>query len=143
MKLGEIASLLKCAIVGDPEVEITGAAPIEAAKPGAITFLSNRKYNRYLATTGASAIILENPDGLPDGKAAIISSSPYLTFAEAMNLLYPPVPFERGIHPSAVISSSAIIGENVSVGPFTVIGDHAVIGKNVSVHAHCVVYPKA
>jgi UDP-3-O-[3-hydroxymyristoyl] glucosamine N-acyltransferase len=143
MKLGEIASLLNCVISGDPEIEITGAAPIETAKPGELTFLSNRKYSRHVSATGASAIILESPEGLPDGKAAIISSSPYLTFAEAMNLLHPMIAPERGVHQSAVIAPTSVIGENVSIGPFSVIGEDVVIGNNVSIHAHCVVYPKA
>ena len=95
IKLGEIASLLNCSVVGDSEIEITGAAPIETAKTGQLTFLSNKKYGRHLATTGASAIILESPEDLPSSKSAIISTAPYLTFAEAMNLLYPMVGPER------------------------------------------------
>jgi UDP-3-O-[3-hydroxymyristoyl] glucosamine N-acyltransferase len=140
MKLKEIAAELKCALVGDPDLEIAEAAPIESAKPGQITFLSNRKYRRHLATTNASAIILENVDDLPAGKSAIISSDPYLKFAEVMNLLHPPLKPERGIHPSAVISPTATIGKNVSIGPFSVVEDNVVIGDNVSVHAHCVIY---
>src|ERR1700741_3061414 len=115
MKINEISAKLNCEAAGALETEITGVAPIENAQPGDLTFLSNRKYRRYLATTRASAIILENVEDLPDGKAAIISSTPYLTFAEAMNLLYPHPGFERGIHPSAVISPSARLGEGVSI----------------------------
>lgn len=140
MKLKKISSELNCVLVGDPELEITDAAPIENAGPGQVTFLSNRKYRRHLATTNASAIILENADDLPAGKSAIISSDPYLTFAETMNLLHPPFAPERGIHPSAVISPTAVIGENVSIGPFSVIEDNVVVGDNVSILAHCVVY---
>jgi len=140
MKIKEISAELSCALAGDPEIEITGVAPIENAQPGDITFLSNKKYRRYLATTNASAIILENVDDLPDGKSAIISSTPYLTFARAMSLLYPPFKIERGVHPSAVISPSVMIGKGVSIGPFSVIGDNVILGDNVSILAHCVIY---
>ncbi|MCG3162907.1 MAG: UDP-3-O-(3-hydroxymyristoyl)glucosamine N-acyltransferase [Acidobacteria bacterium] len=140
MKLKKISSDLNCDLVGDPEMEIVGAGPIENAKPGQITFLSNRKYRRHLATTNASVIILENADDLPEGKSAIISSDPYLTFAKAMNLLHPAFAPERGVHPTAVISPTATIGDNVSIGPFSVIEDNVVIGDNVSLLAHCMIY---
>lgn len=143
MKLKKISSELNCALIGDPELEIIDAAPIESARLGQITFLSNKKYQRHLATTNASAIILGNAEGLPAGKSAIISSDPYLTFAEVMNLLHHPFTPERGVHPSAVIAPTATIGENVSVGPLSVIEDNVVIGDNVSVLAHCVIYRDA
>ncbi|MCI0662350.1 MAG: UDP-3-O-(3-hydroxymyristoyl)glucosamine N-acyltransferase [Acidobacteria bacterium] len=141
MKLKEISAELNCDLVGDPEIEITGVSPIEMAQPGQLTFLSNKKYRRHLATTKASAIILQNADDLPVGKSAIISSDPYLAFGLVMNLLHPSFAPERGVHPSAVISPSAQIGLNISVGPFSVIGDNVIIGDNVSILPHCVIYP--
>jgi len=141
MKLKEISIELNCDLVGDSETEITGVAPIEMAQSGQLTFLSNKKYRRYLATTNASTIILQNADDLPAGKSAIISSDPYLTFGQAMNLLHPSFTPERSVHPSAVISPSARIGQNISVGPFSVIGDNVIIGENVSILPHCVIYP--
>jgi UDP-3-O-[3-hydroxymyristoyl] glucosamine N-acyltransferase len=143
MKIKELSAELNCDLLGDPETMITGVAPIENAQPGDITFLSNRKYRRYLATTGASAIILENAEDLPEGKSAIISPTPYLTFAETVNLLYPPLRSESGVHPSAVISPTARIGEKVSIGPYSVIGDNVTIGDKVSILAHCVIYQDA
>ena len=143
MKIKELSAELNCDLLGDPETMITGVAPIENAQPGDITFLSNRKYRRYLATTGASAIILENAEDLPEGKSAIISPTPYLTFAETVNMLYPPIRLESGVHPSAVISPTARMGEKVSIGPYSVIGDNVILGDNVSILAHCVIYQDA
>src|SRR5262245_10605629 len=143
MKIKELAARLNCEFVGDQETSITSVAPIENAQPGDITFLSNRKYRRYLVTTGASAIILENAEDAPEGKAAIISPAPYLTFAEAMNMLYPPLTPEKDIHSSAIISPSAKIGENASIGPYSVIGEDVIIGDNTSIMAHCVIYQGA
>ncbi|MCI0400010.1 MAG: UDP-3-O-(3-hydroxymyristoyl)glucosamine N-acyltransferase [Gammaproteobacteria bacterium] len=140
MKLKEISAKLRCDVIGDPEIEITGVAPIESAQSGQITFLSNKKYRRYLATTNASVIILEKADDLPEGKSALISSMPYFTFAEIMNLLHATSKPERGIHPSAIISPSAVIGKDLSVGPLSVIGDNVTIGNNVSILSHCVLY---
>ena len=142
MKIKDLSATLNCDFVGDPETSITSVAPIENARPGDLTFLSNRKYRRHLATTGASAIILEHAEDAPEGKAAIISPAPYLTFAEAMNKLYPPLTPERVIHPSAIVAPSAEIGENASIGPYSVIGDDVIIGNNVAILAHCVIYQR-
>lgn len=142
MKLAELASRLNCSIAGDPEIEITGLAPIEAARTGELTFLSNKKYKRHLATTAASAIIVDNPNDLPEGKAGLISSNPYLTFAEAMWLFYPPYCPPRVIHSTAAISSSAVIGKDVSIGAFAVIGDGVRVGNRVTILDHCSIYPE-
>jgi UDP-3-O-[3-hydroxymyristoyl] glucosamine N-acyltransferase len=140
MKLKQISIELGCDLAGDPEMEITGVAPIEIAERGQLTFLSNRKYRRYLAATGASAIILENPEDIPEGKSGLISQSPYLSFAQAVYLFHPIVDPPRRIHESAVISPSAEIGRGVSIGPFCVVGDRAAIGDNVSIYPHCVIH---
>jgi len=58
-----------------------------------------------------------------------------------MNLLHPSFAPDRGVHPNAIISPSAQIGQNISVGAFSVIGDSVIIGNNVSIHPHCVIYP--
>ena len=43
------------------------------------------------------------------------------------------------IHPSAVIEDGAILGENVSVGPFAYIGQNVKIGDGTSVASHAVI----
>jgi len=42
------------------------------------------------------------------------------------------------IHPSAIVSPEARIGENVEVGPFTFVGPHVVLGDNCKIHSHVV-----
>ena len=60
MKLGELAARLGCTLEGDPEIEIHGAQGLEEAKAGDVSFLSNPRYSRELATTYASAVLVEN-----------------------------------------------------------------------------------
>ena len=43
------------------------------------------------------------------------------------------------IHPSAVIESGAIIGENVSIGPFAYVGSQVIIGDGTTVASHAVI----
>ncbi len=141
MKLGEIAQHLQVALVGDAELEIHDLAPIEAAQAGHLTFLSNKKYRRFLPTTQAAAIIVEDAADVPTGKSGLVSTTPYLTFAQAMWLFHPLPQFAKGIHPLAVISPSAVLGEQVTIGPFTVIGDHVTIADRVTILSHCSIYP--
>ncbi|MDX2031984.1 MAG: UDP-3-O-(3-hydroxymyristoyl)glucosamine N-acyltransferase [Blastocatellia bacterium] len=143
MKLRELVERLGCGSVGDPETEITGLATIELAEEGQATFLSNRKYSRFLSVTRASAIILEDVGLLPEGKAGIVSSNPYLTFAEAMWIFHPRPREERRIDPRAVIAGTAQLGESVSIGPFAVIGENVRIGDHVTIHSHCAIYADA
>jgi UDP-N-acetylglucosamine acyltransferase len=40
------------------------------------------------------------------------------------------------IHPTAIVSDKAQIGENSEIGPFTIIEDDVIIGDNTQIHAH-------
>src|ERR1035437_5918090 len=103
MKLGELATHLECELDGPPDLEITGVAGIDEAKAEEITFLSNPKYRSKLRTTRAAAIIA-GPGVEIYGKPALRSADPYMSFARALEVFYPPVRPAAGIHPTAVIA---------------------------------------
>ncbi len=46
------------------------------------------------------------------------------------------------IHPSAIVENGAIIGENVSIGPFAYIGAKVTIGNNTTIASHAVIEGK-
>jgi UDP-3-O-[3-hydroxymyristoyl] glucosamine N-acyltransferase len=140
MKLSAVAQALSVELAGDPDIEITGVAGLEEAQPGQITFLSNPKYAPLLKTTRASAVIL-NKDVPAASYSILRSDNPYLAFARAVDLFYKPPSQDSGVHPTAVVHSSARIGANASIGPYVVIGEHVVIGNNCTLHPHVVVYP--
>ncbi len=142
MRLKTIAERLGCRLVGDGEIEITGVAGIEQAGPSELTFLSNPKYAAKVKHSRAAAILVERPlEGL--GIACLVSENPYLDFARALELFYRPPRPAPGVHPTAVISSSARIGENASIGAYCVIGDDVRIGRNAVLHPHVVIYQGA
>jgi UDP-N-acetylglucosamine acyltransferase len=43
------------------------------------------------------------------------------------------------IHPTAVVSSSAILGNDVFVGPYSIVGDEVQLGNGVRLDSHCVI----
>lgn len=143
MKLKDIAEQLGCTLrasaPGDPEREITGVRGMEQAGPDQITFLANPKYAHKLKNTAAGALIAtaaapELP--LP----VLVSDNPYLDFSRALALFYQPPKPAPGIHPSAVVSPSAIIGENASIGACAVIADGVRIGRNAVIHPLVSIY---
>lgn len=136
VKLKELAELAGGELSGNGEVDIESAAPIETAAEGQITFLANPRYEKHLATTAASAVVLSHElefDRLP----VIRHKNPYYAFALILDRLYPEEELlPQEVHPSAVVSKSANTGPGCSVGALSYIGDDTTLGDN------CTVMPK-
>ena len=130
MTLGELARRLECPVEGDAAIEIRRVAKIEDAGPGDLTFLANPKYASKLASTRASAVIM-NGDGTASPNAApcavIRSTSPYLTFARAAQVLSPDAKPAAGAHTLASIAADATVDPTATIGAFAVIGSGAVV----------------
>lgn len=43
------------------------------------------------------------------------------------------------IHPTAIISSKAELGRNVSIGPYSIVGDDVILHDDIQVASHCVI----
>ena len=140
MKLAQLASALNARLEnGSPDTEITGVAGIEEAGSGQLTFVANPKYAAAARTTKASAVIVA--EDFPVIPAAMLrAKNPYLTFARALELFYQPPQYTPGVHPTAVIHSSAKIAEGAHIGPYVVIDEGVQIGKNAVLLAHVVIY---
>lgn len=139
MKLGEIARKLECQLEGDPGIEITGIATLEAAREGEISFLTNIRYSAEAKATRASALIVSpNCSGII--KPLLKHPNPYLAFAKAIEMLLPPPPVIPSIHPTAWVSSSAILGQRVSVGAFSFIGEDVAMEDDVLIGSHCAIH---
>lgn len=120
---------------GDPQSTVTSVATLAGAAEGALSFLANTSYRKFLAETEATAVILsaEFADDCP--VAALVSNNPYASYARAAALLVPPPPPQQGIHPTAVIDALARVHASAWVGPNAVIEKGAVIGEGVQVGA--------
>ena len=142
MTLGELARRLECPVEGDAAIEIRRVAKIEDAGPGDLTFLANPKYASKLASTRASAVIMNGETATLNAAApcaVIRSTSPYLTFARAARVLSPDTPAAAGVHSLASVAPDATVDPSAAVGAFAVIGSGAVIGARTVVHPHVVI----
>ncbi|HNT94178.1 MAG TPA: UDP-3-O-(3-hydroxymyristoyl)glucosamine N-acyltransferase [Bacteroidales bacterium] len=131
-----IAGVLNGTVEGDPQIRLNTVARIEEGHAGALTFLSNPKYEPFVYTTGASAILV-NKDFKPskDVAATLIRvDDPYQALARLLAWYEQARPAKKGIHPSAVIDDTATMGEDLFIGAHAVISENAVISDGCSIH---------
>jgi UDP-3-O-[3-hydroxymyristoyl] glucosamine N-acyltransferase len=153
--LGELAHHVGGRVIGDETVAIHKVAPIDEAVDGEITFLSNPRYQHFLARCQASAVIVGL--GIIDEKREsrvnyLESADPYLAFALILKLFVPAPPFDGRVSPHAHVSPSASLGEAVTIYPNAYVGARVRIGKgtalypgvflgdDVQIGAHCVLH---
>ena len=135
--LGELAEYVGGRVCGDTSVIIKSASTLGRANEGDISFLTNRKYEKQLRTTKASAVIVgkETPDTTVP---LLIADDPYYAFMQIMVLLHGHRKHKKvGISQRASISDSAKIGADCHIHDFATIADHARIGNG------CIIYPGA
>ena len=137
---------LTASVATDPE--ITGAAPVDEAASGKISYIEGAKFASQTTSTYASALILPLDESLQarcDDRhiAWIAAPDPRLLFAQTIALFYQPFRPTSEIHPAATIHPTAQIGENVYIGPNAVIQPGVKVGSNVCIHPNVVIYPDA
>jgi UDP-3-O-[3-hydroxymyristoyl] glucosamine N-acyltransferase len=157
MRVAEVAELVGAKLVrGDADGLIHGAAPLEAAGPGDLSFLDNPKYVRHLGSTAATACLCgaRYVDRVPDAVATLEVAEPYRAYSLYLAKAYPsalrPSGFFAGeegrsgtIHPDARleddvrIEPGAVIGAAAEIGRGTVIAAGAVIGEAVAIGRDC------
>ncbi|HJX09318.1 MAG TPA: LpxD N-terminal domain-containing protein, partial [Candidatus Binatia bacterium] len=113
--LAELAQHVGGKVIGDSQVIIEKVASIDDAGAGAITFLANPRYRRYLSVCRASAVIVGTDvvRGLPlrDGRGYLVASDPYLAFAKILTLFHDSPCFSRTVSSSAHVEPAADLGE--------------------------------
>jgi UDP-3-O-[3-hydroxymyristoyl] glucosamine N-acyltransferase len=140
--LGEIAARFGGRVAGDPQTLIRQVGSLEHAGAGQITFLNSSKLEKKLAQTRAAAVILAPENERLTRLPRIVAENPYAYFARVSQLFNPAVLQAPGVHPSAVVASTARIGKGASVGAGCVIGDDVVIGDDSCLYPRVVIYPK-
>lgn len=133
----ELSKALNGTIEGNPDVIVSRPSKIEEATEDSICFFANPKYEHYVYTTKAAIILVSNE---------FVPSQPITATLIRVEDVYKSVSFllenfaqkddnQGEISPQAAIDPSAIIGKNVTIGPFVVIESGAEIGDNTSLQA--------
>jgi UDP-3-O-[3-hydroxymyristoyl] glucosamine N-acyltransferase len=129
----ELSKLINAKLIGDGKAIVDNLSTIQNSNKTSLTFLSNKKYSKYIKTSEAKAFIVHQDFVKEDDKKNfLVSEDPYLSYAMASKLFSP---FyndinNNGIHSTAIVSSDAKIGNNVFIGANVYIGPNCVIGHN-------------
>lgn len=155
----QIAETIKGEIIGDGSITLTGFAPADAAKTGDLTFAEKASYLAAAEQSQASAVLV-TPDCAVSSKVLIRVANPRVAVAKLLPLFFPEDAEQAGIHPCAIIASSAKVDPTVHIGPNCVIGEgvkigarcvllggnhvrrDAQLGDDVVLHPNVVIYPK-
>ncbi|ASG20771.1 UDP-3-O-(3-hydroxymyristoyl)glucosamine N-acyltransferase [Nitrospirillum viridazoti] len=147
----------------DPDLVLSDVAALDAAEPGQLSFLDNKKYVAAFSATRAGAVVVHPAlaSKAPAGVALLLSRNPYKAYALCAQAFYPATApsgkISAGAHvdpgaevgegtdiaAGAVVEAGAVIGARCRIGPNATIGvnvrlgDDTVIGANASL-THCI-----
>lgn len=132
--LTQIAELIDCEFIGDPNFQVHGMNEIHVVEPGDIVFVDHPKYYDKALNSAATIILINKNVDCPDGKALLISDDPFRDFNKLTRHFRP----FQGTNLS--ISLSAEIGTNTFIQPNCFIGNHVKIGNNCIIHSNVSIY---
>ncbi|MEQ6122436.1 UDP-3-O-(3-hydroxymyristoyl)glucosamine N-acyltransferase [Reichenbachiella sp. MALMAid0571] len=138
-KISQIAHILNAKVEGNPDLVVNNIESIEEAGEGSISFLSNPKYENFIYTTKASAVIVDHKfEPKEEVKTTLIRvDDPYLSFTALLEEYHKMISFQKlGVEEPSFMGSDSSHGENVYRGAFSYIGNNVTIGNN------CKIYPQ-
>jgi UDP-3-O-[3-hydroxymyristoyl] glucosamine N-acyltransferase len=136
----EIAEFIKGEVLGDGGTAISGVNGIDDAKEGDISFITNSGSEDFIESTKASCVVVPSDIKKPHKKTIIKTGDPSLAFSAVIEFLMPDrIPHPKGIHKTAVISTSAAIGKGAAIGAYVVIEAGASVGDNTKIYPFCYV----
>jgi len=137
--VNQIAAILQGEVIGDGNKKITTIGKIQDAPKGSITFLANPKYEKFIYSTTASAVLVRK-DFKPEQtiKTTIIRvEDPYSSFTRLLEEYDKINSYSKtGVEEPSYIASDVKIGEKVYRGAFSYIGEKTKIGDNVKIYPH-------
>lgn len=137
--VNQIAAMLKGEVQGNGNEKINMLGKIQEAKKGQIAFLANPKYEHFIYTTQASAVIVKR-----DFQARkeitttlILVDDAYSSFTLLLEEYHRALSFQKtGVEEPCFIGKDTSVGKNIYRGAFSYIGNNTKIGDNVKIYPH-------
>lgn len=139
LTLAQLAQCIGAELRGEGAREVSRVATLMEAGPGDVSFLANPRYRRYLADTGAGAVIVSEDDAGLAATAVLVTDNPYAALARALRALYPESAPPRGVHPRAVVATDTEIHPDAWVDAGCIVETGASIGAGVQLGPACIV----
>jgi UDP-3-O-[3-hydroxymyristoyl] glucosamine N-acyltransferase len=135
----QIAAQVGGELTGPPDLAIIGLAQVEEAAAGQLVLLQTPAHaGAWPASHASAALVGCDVAVAPDAHRALIRVADFDAAMIALLRLFQPSPArpQPGIHPSAVVDSSAHLESGVAVGP------HCFIGPRARIGAGCILHPR-
>lgn len=143
--LFEICGLISCSYIGDSDHIVTGINEIHMVEDGDIVFVDHPKYYDKALNSAATTIIINKEVKCPEGKALIISQTPFDEFNRLTRYFMPEndpyKPSKQTIHSTSVIFPNVFLGSNVTIGENCKIMAGATIGDNCTIENNVIIGP--
>lgn len=136
--LSDLAKRTSCQLIGDANHLIYSVADLETATPSDASFLANPQYIQTMKETQAGVVFIDHKTTRDQNKNFLISDNPSRSFQQVIELFNPPRLHPsgfKGIHPTAVIHPSSILGNEVTIGPLAIIDENVTIGDRTFIGA--------
>ena len=135
----QIAAILSGIVEGNGALMVNTFGKIQDAGQGSLSFLANDKYEQYLYTSNATAIIVSEDLALskPIKPALIRVSEPYAAFSTLLEHYEKAQQSQKtGVEEPNYIHDTSTIGSKCYIGAFAYIGANCQIGNNVKIYPH-------
>jgi UDP-3-O-[3-hydroxymyristoyl] glucosamine N-acyltransferase len=133
----EINEVINGVIYGTTSQSVTATEQLEKATTSEISFIGNKKYEKYWLTSNASIAVVNEDISIEPGenRAFIKVKNADLAMSQILALFAPPTPiFHSNIHRTATIDETSIIGEGARIGAGCYIGPNVEIGANATLY---------
>jgi UDP-3-O-[3-hydroxymyristoyl] glucosamine N-acyltransferase len=128
-----LADLIGGRCRGDGETLISSVASLDAARQTDISFFDAARSSAP-PESGAGCLLVTEEFAHPF-RSLIVVANPKLAFAKIAAVLRPGSKPPPGIHPAAIVSSSASIADDVSVGPQAFVGSDSTLGPRTQLRS--------
>ncbi len=144
LSLGELADLLQAELIGNTQHRVSGVNALDRAAGSDASFLANPRYNEAMQKSSAGVICIGRGTTPIAGKNFFISDDPSRMFQKIVEFFCSSRISSAftGIHPTAVVAPTAVLGSDVTIGPYAVIDAHARIGDRTQIGAHAFIGPE-
>lgn len=149
--VGDIAQFLGREVKGDASLIVNGINEIHRVERGDLVFVDHPKYYEKALNSAATFVLIDKEVDFPDGKALIISPTPFDDYNKLTRKFSPYRPQmtmtgenctiadSAHLSPNCFIGNDVVIGENVTIHPGAYIGDGTVIEENVIIGPNAVI----
>ena len=132
-----ISNILGGKITGTTTNKITAPEQLENATETEISFIGNKKYEKYWKNSKASVAVVNLDISIEPGENRVFIKvkNADLAMSQVLELFAPPTPFFKvNIHPTAVIDDTATIGTGTKIGAGCYVGPNVTIAENVIIY---------